>query len=126
MTKSAGQQKGSAQELIDDLDAARKEKQFLKAVKAVRHGIPPSLLIDGKHNPLDLLHSALSEGLHAKTDEECLALATHVRVVLVAFVENAAEALKDDAEVRAAVAKLAKPQKSKRPADVRPRDGAPK
>lgn len=114
---------GAGKELIDDLDAARKEKQFLKAVKAVRHGIPPSLLVDGKHNPLELLHAALSEGLHAKTDQECLASATHVRVVLVAFVERAAETLKDDAEVRAAVAKLAKPQKSKRSAGAGPARG---
>ena len=36
--------------------------------------MPESLLING-HSPILLLHSALSEGLHAQTDEQCLELA---------------------------------------------------
>ena len=55
-------------EQVADLKAARVETQFSRAVEAIKHGVPESLLIDG-HNPLTLLHSALSEGLHAQTDE---------------------------------------------------------
>ena len=59
---------------IAELEAAKKENQFSKAVESIKHAIPQILLIDG-HNPLTLLHSALSEGLHAKNDEECLEIA---------------------------------------------------
>lgn len=98
---------GSPAAMIQDLEAARKETQFSKAVEAVKHGIPEALFING-HNPLTLLYSALSEGLHAGTDEECLERATVVRVVMAEFAERVAQALKDDAELTAAINKLAK------------------
>ena len=58
-------------ELLQELVLAKKETQFSKAVENVKHGMPQALLING-HNPLTLLHSALSEGLHAQTDEQCM------------------------------------------------------
>lgn len=93
------------QELLDQLDEAVKETQFSSAVGMIKHGIPASLLING-HNPLSILHEALSEGLHAQTDAECLELATHIRVVLAEFVERVATTLKDDAALNAAVSRL--------------------
>lgn len=39
-------------------------------------------------NPLNLLHSTLSEGLHAKTDEECLEVAGSIRDILVFLVNQ--------------------------------------
>ena len=92
-------------EMIQDLENAKKETQFTKSVEAVKHGIPQTLLISG-HNPLLLLHAALSEGLHAQTDEQCLELATSIRVVLTDFVERSAAALKEEAELVSAVSKL--------------------
>lgn len=94
-------------DVIADLRKARAETQFSKAVSEVKHGIPESLLISG-HNPLTLLHDALSEGIHAQTDEECLALATSIRVVLAQLVERVDAALKDEAEVNSAVSALLK------------------
>ena len=47
------------QQTIDALSASRDEQQFSKAVKDLKHAIPQSLLING-HNPLILLHGALS------------------------------------------------------------------
>jgi hypothetical protein len=64
------------------------------------------LLIDGQ-NPLALLHKALSQGLHAKTDEECPSLAQDIRVVLTELAERAGIALKDEAELKEAVRRLA-------------------
>lgn len=61
--------------LIEDLNAAKQETRFTEAVNRVKHGLPQVLLMNG-HNPLTLLHTALSEGLHATSDEECLELAT--------------------------------------------------
>ena len=96
---------GGAPQLLEELDAAMKETQFTNAVDKVKHAIPQTLLIDG-HNPLTLLHAALSEGLHARTDQECLEIATSIRVVLADFVERASNAIRDDAELKAAVGRL--------------------
>ena len=106
----------ASKELLDELVAAKKETQFSKAVEAVKHGIPEVLLLNGQ-NPLTLLHSALSEGLHAQTDEACLELATSIRVVLTEFVERVATALKDEAELNTAVNRLIQARKPKTHSD---------
>jgi len=92
-------------ELVVELEAAKKETQFTKAVDSIKHGLPQALLVSGQ-NPLLLLHSALSEGLHANTDEECLELAQSIRIVLTDFVERVGSVLKDEAELTSAVARL--------------------
>jgi hypothetical protein len=86
------------EQTIGELEAARNETQFSKGVSMVKEGIPQALLING-HNPLLLLHRALSEGLHDRSDEECLELATSVRVVLDELAEHLAQALKDEAQL---------------------------
>lgn len=93
------------QELIAELKAAKQETRFTEAINRVKHGLPQVLLING-HNPLTLLHSALSEGLHAETDEDCLGLATSIRVVLTELVERMATAVKEEAELTSAVQRL--------------------
>ena len=98
---------GASREMLDDLIDAKNETQFTAAVGAVKHGIPSALLVNG-HNPLTLLHAALSEGLHAQTDEECLGLATSIRVVLADLADRLGHALKDRAELAAAVTRLMK------------------
>lgn len=95
----------ASEELILELKSAKREIQFTKAIDSIRHGIPQALLIDG-HNPLTLLHSALSEGLHEQPDEECLALATSIRVVLTELADRLGQALKDEAELKHAVSRL--------------------
>lgn len=96
---------GAEPAMLSDLAVAKAETQFSKAVEAVKHGIPQALLIDG-HNPLLRLHSALSEGLHAQTDQECLELATSIRLVLTEFVERMTLALKEEADLKSAVSRL--------------------
>jgi hypothetical protein len=98
---------GAEQQLLGDLESAKKEVQFTKAVEAIKHALPQSLLVNG-YNPLILLHSALSEGVHELSDEECLALASSVRIVLIEFAERLSQAMKDEAELNEAVNKLAK------------------
>jgi hypothetical protein len=100
------EQIGASAEMLDDLNRAKKEKQFALTVDRVKHGIPPALLVNGHHNPLTLLHKALSEGLHAQSDEECLASATSIRVVLADLADRLGHALKDRAELDTAVSKL--------------------
>lgn len=94
-------------ELIEDLKAAKLETRFTEAIGRIKHGLPPVLLIDG-HNPLTLLHSALSEGLHGNSDEDCLELATSIRVVLTELVERMATAVKEEAVLTSAVQRLLK------------------
>jgi hypothetical protein len=91
--------------LIADLRLAQQETQFSTAVARIKQAIPQALLING-HNPLTLLHSALSEGLHAQTDEECLELATSIRVIMTDLAERLSQALKDEAELNTALSRL--------------------
>ncbi|QIG92185.1 hypothetical protein [Bradyrhizobium sp. 6(2017)] len=89
--------------------AAKAETQFSRSVELVKEAMPPSLLIQGHHNPLTLLHSALSKGLHANSDEACLDLARSIRIVLAELAERLTVALKNDAELSAAVSRLLQP-----------------
>jgi hypothetical protein len=86
-------------------EKAESETQFTKAIEIVKPAIPESLLIKGQ-NPLTLLHSPLSEGLHDLTDEQCLELATSVRVVLTELADRISYALQDQKELDDAVGRL--------------------
>jgi hypothetical protein len=99
---------GAGQPVLDRFEAAAKETQFSKAIDDIKDVMPESLRIQG-HNPLSLLHSALSKGLHAQADDECLAIATSIRVVLTELAERITQALKDEAELRNAVNQLLNP-----------------
>jgi hypothetical protein len=96
---------GASSQMLNTLEAAKEEIQFSKALASVKDAIPQALLINGQ-NPLTLLHSALSVGLHDQTDETCLELAHDVRVVLIELAERLGRALKDEAELNTAVSRL--------------------
>jgi hypothetical protein len=95
----------ASEETLNKLQEARNEQQFSKSVDKLKGAIPPVLLING-HNPLVLLHSALSQGVHNLPDENCLTLATSIRVVLVELAEKLGQALKDEKELSDAVTRL--------------------
>jgi hypothetical protein len=92
-------------EIISDLESAKLETQFKTGVDKIKHALPESLLIDG-HNPLVLLHKALSEGVHEKSDSECLELASSIRIILAELTKKASNVLKEDAEVKSALSNL--------------------
>jgi len=94
-----------ADKLISGLEEAKKQVQFKKAVEQIADAIPEALLISG-HNPLTLLHQALSKSLDLDSDEECLEAAHDIRVLLGVFAERLSQLLKEDAEVTKAVSKL--------------------
>ena len=81
------------------------EIQFSKAVENVKTAIPEVLFIKG-HNPLTLLHSALSEGLHEVSDEMCLVAASDIRLILFEFAERLTEAMTDQKELNEALSRL--------------------
>ncbi len=98
-------------DVIKELETAKNEKQFTNAVAVIKHALPTSLYING-YNPLTLLHSALSEGVHNHTDSECLELASDVRTILFEFAERLGQALKEESELNNAVNRLANKKSS--------------
>ena len=58
---------------------------------------------------VNLIGDCSSAGLHEQPDERCLDLAHDVRVVLADLAERIGQALKDDAELTAAISRLTKP-----------------
>lgn len=96
---------GADESKIQILKEALSESQFSTALKNAKDAIPESLLING-HSPLLLLHSALSEGVHALSDEKCLELASSIRIVLSELSDRLSQALKDEAELSKALGTL--------------------
>lgn len=91
---------------IASLESARNETQFSRSIELARDAFPQSLLLDGGHNPLTLLHTALSEGLHAQDDATCLEYATASRAVLSDLADRIDRILADKKELDEAVSKL--------------------
>ena len=87
-------------------DHALRETQFSAAVKMLKDAIPDKLLILNGENPLTLLYSPLSVQLHELTDDQCLQQAADIRIVLTALLENIADVLKDQEELKSAANRL--------------------
>jgi hypothetical protein len=99
------QKVGAPKEMVQTLETAKGEISFSKALDTAKNAIPQTLLVKG-HNPLTLLHRALSGGVHDKTDQQCLELAQDVRVVLIALAERLSQVLEEEAELSTAVNRL--------------------
>ncbi|RVE83324.1 hypothetical protein [Sinorhizobium meliloti] len=95
------------EELVDELQDAKKEVSFTKAIDKIKSGLPHGLLING-HNPLLALHGALSVGLHDEGDDVCLEAAHAVRLVLTDLVEKIALLKQDNKQLNDAVQMLIK------------------
>jgi hypothetical protein len=88
----------SITELIDPhekskyLEAIEETKKTIVAQEkiALVKDLPPAILRPEGMNPLSILHSSLSEGLHERTDEECLEAAKHIREILIFLVNQIA------------------------------------
>lgn len=79
-------------ELLEYQDALAKTKETIvtqEKIELVKDLLPPILRPEGM-NPLSALHSALSEGLHAESDEECLEYAETCREILIFLVNQVA------------------------------------
>lgn len=94
---------------IELLKKAQKERQFSKAIDILRDvaAIPAVLLIDG-HNPLALLHDALSKGIHELADGECLERAQESEIVLCEIANRIQIALTEHKAVKAALSSILK------------------
>ena len=97
------------------LTALAQTKQDINAsdkIKLVKDLLPPSLR-PGGINPLSTLHQSLSEGLHAKTDDECIELAENIRLVLTYLVEQIALARESSSRFTEGMRKLLDKKSSK-------------
>lgn len=75
------------QEFHTALESVKKTTITREKIDLVKDLLPPILRPDGL-NPLSVLHSALSDGLHSQSDDDCLALANTIREVLSFFVQQ--------------------------------------
>jgi hypothetical protein len=71
------------------LEETKKTIVTQEKIELVKDLLPPILRPESM-NPLSVLHSALSEGLHAQSDDECLTYAESVKTVLIFLVSQLA------------------------------------
>ncbi|KKS11271.1 MAG: hypothetical protein UU67_C0078G0005 [Candidatus Daviesbacteria bacterium GW2011_GWB1_41_5] len=69
------------------LEQVKREKNAENKINLVKDLLPQSLNVDGM-NPLKELYKVLSEGIHDKTDEECLDKAEAIRGILIFLVNQ--------------------------------------
>jgi hypothetical protein len=112
--EKAAKRLGASAAVLKQLETAKSRKEFSRAVDDLKDALPDSLRIGGQ-NPLTLLHGAISENLHDRSDEECLELARDVRLILTRFADTVSQALDDQAEIQTAVKRLLKKQVLKAP-----------
>jgi hypothetical protein len=98
---------GAPEDVAKELASAKADRQFTVGLKVIRGGPLQALYIDG-HNPLTLLHDAISEGLHGQSDQENMQSAQTIRLLLADFALRLTQLLEDHDEVQAAVASLLK------------------
>ena len=75
------------------LERAKSTRQTSEKIDLVKDLIPETLRL-GNMNPLGILHRALSEGIHAESDEECLVHAEIIREALVYLTAQIAETVR--------------------------------
>lgn len=69
------------------LAATKKTRVTQEKIELVKD-LLPSILRPNGMNPLGVLHSELSEGIHANTDEACLENANHIKSILIFLVNQ--------------------------------------
>lgn len=92
-------------DLAAEIEAAKMERKFAAAVERIKHALPDSLRVGG-NDPLRVLHSALSEGLHNRDDQHCLEFAETIREVLGGLAERIARAKQDEQKLAQSIGKL--------------------
>jgi hypothetical protein len=78
------QNKDDYQEALEKTKQTRVTQEKIDLVK----DLLPSILRPNGMNPLGVLHSELSEGLHAESDEACLENANHIKSILTFLINQ--------------------------------------
>ena len=83
-----------------------KETSFAKdKIELVKDLLPTSLKPNGM-NPLGSLYGILSEGMHAKSDDECIEIAGHIKTILVFFIKQVIQSKQESKEFTASMKKI--------------------
>lgn len=72
---------------LSALAATKKTRVTQEKIDLVKDMLP-SILRPSGLNPLGVLHSELSEGIHANTDEACLENANHIKNILIFLINQ--------------------------------------
>lgn len=72
---------------IKALEEAKKSHIAQDKIAIVKDLLPPILMPEG-NNPLKLLYSQLSSGIHSLSDDECLERASYIRKILLFLVKE--------------------------------------
>lgn len=78
---------GHKEKYLAALEATKKTRVTQEKIDLIKDLLPNILRPNGM-NPLGVLHSELSEGLHAATDESCLENASHIKDILTFLVNQ--------------------------------------
>jgi hypothetical protein len=99
---------GIGLEDLSPFDAASKEASFDKAFEIVKDAVPERLFFLRGDNPLKLIHHGYSNGLHEKSDEQCLLIADDLRRLLARLVERIETVISEERELHESVKRLRK------------------
>lgn len=94
-----------SQKLINAVANAKKQHNAEERLKIVKDHAPGSYSFNGQ-NVFKILYTALSEGLHQDTDEECLDSATSVRACLDFLIKRVNRATQEQKELASSIKKL--------------------
>ncbi len=93
------EEKENKEKYQEALEKVKKERFTEKKIEIVKNLLPKTLEVEGV-NPLKTLHSALSEGLHKQTDEECIKKAEIIRRVLIYLVNQIIKTKNDKSDFK--------------------------
>jgi len=93
------------------LEDVRSSKSFDEKVDYAAGILPPQLRAGG-HNPIERLHAIASEGLHAMSDEECIAIFDESQAVFEYFFRHLEVGLKEAQDFAARLAALTRPART--------------
>ena len=100
-------EQSDSEELKAAIATALKETNAATRVKLVKDHAPASLKPDGK-NVLGILYSALSAGIHGRTDEECLKDAGDIKVCLMFLIKRISREQQEARELTASISALSR------------------
>ena len=72
---------------LEALEQTKKTRVTQEKIELIKD-LLPSILKPNGANPLGILHSELSAGLHAESDEECLENASHIKDILTFLINQ--------------------------------------
>ena len=90
------------------LEAVRTSHRFSEKLDVARDFLPPGIVVYGLPNPIELLYDLISDGIHERTEEECVAVFDRCKNAFEFVVKKLTEAKRDDEAYKASIQGLSK------------------